>query len=163
MRKSRVERRSFLKIAAVATATSGCGRKSSWRFFSEAEAATMAALADQYIPEDSHPGAARAGVVNFLDIQLTKHYKPLQQRYRTGLAKLDDSARKLHGESFAELEPAQQHAMVVALESAEPDFFNMTLAHTMQGFYGSPRHGGNRDGVSWKMLGVPQPPVRGRA
>jgi gluconate 2-dehydrogenase gamma chain len=32
----------------------------------------------------------------------------------------------------------------------------------MQGFYGDPRHGGNRDRVSWKMLGVPYPPVRGR-
>jgi gluconate 2-dehydrogenase gamma chain len=32
----------------------------------------------------------------------------------------------------------------------------------MQGFYGDPRHGGNREGVSWKMLGLPYPPIRGR-
>jgi len=42
------------------------------------------------------------------------------------------------------------------------DAFEMVLAHTMQGFYGSPRHGGNRDYVSWTMLGVPPMPVRGR-
>jgi hypothetical protein len=24
----------------------------------------------------------------------------------------------------------------------------------MQGFYGSPTHGGNRDEASWKMLGI---------
>ena len=39
----------------------------------------------------------------------------------------------------------------------------MVVAHTMQGFYGSPRHGGNREAMSWRMLGVPDPPVRGRA
>ena len=33
---------------------------------------------------------------------------------------------------------------------------------TRQGFYGDPRHGGNRDAASWKMLALPFPPVRGR-
>jgi gluconate 2-dehydrogenase gamma chain len=41
-------------------------------------------------------------------------------------------------------------------------FFDMLVAHTMQGFYGDPRHGGNRERASWKMLGVASPPVRGR-
>ena len=36
-------------------------------------------------------------------------------------------------------------------------------SHTMQGFYGSPRHGGNRNAVSWKIPGVRNPPIRGRA
>ncbi len=38
----------------------------------------------------------------------------------------------------------------------------MVLDHCMQGFYGSPRHGGNKDYASWRMLGVPVSPVRGR-
>ena len=29
-------------------------------------------------------------------------------------------------------------------------FFDLVLSHTMQGFYGDPRHGGNRERVSWK-------------
>jgi len=33
----------------------------------------------------------------------------------------------------------------------------------MEGFYGSPRHGGNRDAVSWQMLGLAEPPPLGRA
>jgi gluconate 2-dehydrogenase gamma chain len=39
----------------------------------------------------------------------------------------------------------------------------MVIAHTMQGYYGDPRHGGNREAVSWCMLGVPVIPIRGRA
>jgi gluconate 2-dehydrogenase gamma chain len=37
------------------------------------------------------------------------------------------------------------------------------VSHTMQGFYGDPRHGGNRNWASWRMLGVPITPVRGRS
>jgi gluconate 2-dehydrogenase gamma chain len=33
----------------------------------------------------------------------------------------------------------------------------------MEGYYGAPRHGGNRDAVSWRMLGLDEPPLRGRA
>ena len=41
-------------------------------------------------------------------------------------------------------------------------FFALLREHAMMGFYGDPRHGGNKERVSWKMLGVPDPPVRGR-
>jgi gluconate 2-dehydrogenase gamma chain len=41
-------------------------------------------------------------------------------------------------------------------------FFRTLREHAMMGFYGDPRHGGNRDRVSWRMLGVPDPPIRGR-
>jgi gluconate 2-dehydrogenase gamma chain len=36
-------------------------------------------------------------------------------------------------------------------------------SHTLEGYYGAPRHGGNRGAVSWRMLGLAEPPVRGRA
>jgi gluconate 2-dehydrogenase gamma chain len=39
----------------------------------------------------------------------------------------------------------------------------MLRNHTLEGYYGSPRHGGNRNAVSWRMLGLTEPPVRGRA
>jgi gluconate 2-dehydrogenase gamma chain len=41
-------------------------------------------------------------------------------------------------------------------------FFALLREHTMMGFYGDPRHGGNKDRVSWRMLGVADPPIRGR-
>jgi gluconate 2-dehydrogenase gamma chain len=54
---------------------------------------------------------------------------------------------------------------VVVLEDIENRsrvFFDLILAHTLQGFYGDPRHGGNRNMASWRMLGLACPPVRGR-
>ena len=52
--------------------------------------------------------------------------------------------------------------MLREVEQKAKAFFDLVLAHTMQGFYGDPRHGGNREAVSWKMLALPFPPVRGR-
>lgn len=51
---------------------------------------------------------------------------------------------------------------MTALEKQDRRFFDMILAHTRQGFYGDPRHGGNREMASWRMLGLPTPPIRGR-
>jgi gluconate 2-dehydrogenase gamma chain len=42
------------------------------------------------------------------------------------------------------------------------DFFNLVLSHTMQGFYGSPIHGGNKDYMSFEMLRIDYPLVIGQ-
>jgi gluconate 2-dehydrogenase gamma chain len=39
-----------------------------------------------------------------------------------------------------------------AIEQTE--FFKQVRFHTILGFFGHPMHGGNRDGVGWKMLGL---------
>ena len=41
-------------------------------------------------------------------------------------------------------------------------FFNLVIYHTMQGFYGAPRHGGNKNYMSYKMMGLDFPLVIGR-
>jgi gluconate 2-dehydrogenase gamma chain len=64
--------------------------------------------------------------------------------------------------AFPDLPPEQQTEVLMEVETKDAEFFNLIRTHTMQGFYGDPRHGGNRDEVSWKMLGMPCPPVRGR-
>jgi gluconate 2-dehydrogenase gamma chain len=41
-------------------------------------------------------------------------------------------------------------------------FFNLVLRHCMQGFYGAPRHGGNKNYMSYQMMGLDFPLVVGR-
>lgn len=173
-----LNRRAFLQAAAVAAAaagtTIGCSRNPSpWRFFSVDEARALAAICDQIIPPDQDPGASWAGVVNFIDRQLCGPYKDLRSKYRLALAGVDQSSRAAHGKLFADLDSPQQIELLHQLEDGKAagpiwkqipssEFFSMVVDHTMQGFYGDPRHGGNRDGVSWKMLDLPYPPIRGR-
>jgi gluconate 2-dehydrogenase gamma chain len=41
-------------------------------------------------------------------------------------------------------------------------FFDLVRSHTMQGFYGSPIHGGNKDYMSFEMLRIDYPLVIGQ-
>jgi gluconate 2-dehydrogenase gamma chain len=162
----RLRRRKFLKIgvsAAVAGSAVSCTRiKSPWRFFTPEEARTVEAISEQIIPADQDPGAARAGVVNYIDRQLVGHYAEYQKTYRQGIASVEKASLTTFTARFVDLPFEQQTKVLHAIEKKEREFFSLIVPHTMQGFYGDPRHGGNRDRMSWKMLGVPYPPVRGR-
>ena len=82
--------------------------------------------------------------------------------YRAGLVEIDKVSAARFGKGFAGLDGQQQTGLLESLEGDAKRFFSTVIAHTMQGYYGDPRHGGNRDAVSWRMLGVPVIPIRGR-
>jgi gluconate 2-dehydrogenase gamma chain len=169
-----LSRREFIQLAAAASGTVSCsGSRSPWRFLRTGEARTLAAICDQLIPPDADPGADWAQVVNFIDVQLCGPFRELQPLYHDGIACVDQTSQSKFGKAFAELTSDQQFGILAALEQgaapkdiwktvAPRAFFETVLAHTMQGFYGDPRHGGNRARASWKMVGLTYPPVRGR-
>ena len=171
-----VGRRGFLKtgaVAAAATAVACAGPKGRWRSLTEEEATTLAAACDQIVPPDEDPGAAQAGVVTFIDRQLATKQTERAETYRRAIRALDATARRRHAQPFAALAFDAQTAILRDVEKGvvetedwtgvEPaPFFQHVLSHTMMGFYGDPRHGGNKERVSWRMLGIPDPPVRGR-
>jgi gluconate 2-dehydrogenase gamma chain len=176
-KRGRLRRRRFLQIgaaAALAGHTLSCtSSRSPWRFFTLEEGRTVEAICERIVPADDTPGAAWAGVSHYIDRQLLGMFKPHRKTYRAGIAAVDRTSRKLHGARFTELSAEKQDAVLTALErnEAPPEawqgvearpFFNLVATHTMQGFYGSPRHGGNREAVSWKIIGLPPAPVRGR-
>ena len=175
--KRGLSRRKFMQIAVTAAAAgpviSCTGTRSPWRFFTVAEARTLEAACERIIPADQDPGAAWAGVVAFIDRQLMGPYKRHRTIYRQSVAGLDQSSGILFGKNFIWLAADQQDLVLARLERGDAPgdlwkkqspqrFFELLMNHTMQGFYGDPRHGGNRDGISWRMLGLSYPPVRGR-
>jgi gluconate 2-dehydrogenase gamma chain len=162
-----------VSVAASGPAISCTGMISPWRFFTVEEARTVEAICERIVPADQDPGATAAGVVNFIDRQLVGYLKRWRRAYREGLAGVEQTSLALTGKKFVDL-PAEKHVEILtAMEKGSApggvwkrrspqEFFDLIVSHTLQGFYGDPRHGGNRDGVSWKMLGLPYPPIRGR-
>lgn len=171
-------RREFVKqlglaFGSVMFVPACAGYDSLWRFFTEAEAKTMVAFAEQIIPADKDPGATDANVINFIDKQLTGPYTRFQEMYRNGIPAIESSAKKLHQKAFYELEPMVQTTLMEQMQKGElpkeiwgdtnqQSFFRLALDHTMQGFYGSPRHGGNKNYVSYKMMRLDYPQVLGQ-
>ncbi len=155
--------------------TTASGQEPSWwRFFSQHESRLVDAIAEQIIPADEDPGAHDAGVVNFIDKQLVGHYQQFAESYRRGLIGVEETAAAMFGSGFLELGWDEQTKVLSALEagtapgetwqSESPSaFFRLIRNHTMQGFYGSPRHGGNRGYASYRMLDLDYPQIIGRS
>ena len=165
--KGTLARRDFMiaTIAAGTTLLPGCksARRGGWEFLTEESAETLKAICDQIIPADDFPSASEAGVLDYIDRQLVRHYRRHQKTYLEGLEQADRISRKCFGCALERASAEQQLAVVSAIEKENAAFFEMVRRHTFEGFYGSPRHGGNRDSVSWSMVGITEPPVLGRA
>ncbi len=126
------------------------------------QTATLRALIDRIIPADDDPGGWEAGVGDYLDRQFAGDLSHLLDLYRAGLDALELEAHTTAGRGFAELAPAAQDELlhrvevgdVVADWPVDPaEFFRAATEHAAEGFYGDPGNGGNRDGVSWGMIG----------
>jgi len=148
-------------------------KASSYRVFTDEEAACLIALCEQIIPADHDPGATDAGVIHYIDKQTAQRFPHELATYRQGIACLQASCRSQHGKPFEQLDGALQIDIMKEMEknklpadywgeTNQSSFFNQVLRRTMQGFYGSPRHGGNKDYVSYKMMRLDYPLLIGQ-
>jgi gluconate 2-dehydrogenase gamma chain len=173
-------RREFVRLFAGGTAVmlisfnTACRNKiSQWRYLNEEEIALLDAITEQIIPTDDFPGGKWANVSNFIDKQLNTYYRKHQLAYREGLSALEKTVIQMKNKKFEELPFAEQTAILEKMEAGvfsgdywkdhpPADFFNMVRQHSLQGFYGSPVHGGNREYISYHMLGLDYPNVIGQ-
>ncbi len=175
---NKFSRRKFIKIAALGAGTltlnvgglsliEGCATptSSSRSFLSNGEYSLVESIAEQIIPTDEWPGGREAGVANFIDIQLAGPYVRFQQDYRKGLAAIEDSCLNTYHKKFEDLPWNRQTQFLQDMEAGKlseniwkddfsKKFFELLRSHSMQGFYGSPRHGGDKDFVSYRMMGL---------
>jgi gluconate 2-dehydrogenase gamma chain len=124
------------------------------------------AITARLIPTDHEPGAVEAGCVNFIDKALANEDTDHRPLYRDGLRGLDAVARAHAGKPFVALPPAQQDAVLAALEDGKAagwseatprpeEFFEQVWQHTIWGFLADPKYGGNRNFAGWRVLGYP--------
>lgn len=161
-----------------------------YRFFSEEEATLTDAIVEQIIPTDEWLGAKGAGVTNFIDKQLVGPFSRFKTDYRSGLNSIIVTCQNIYGKKFEELSWCEQTEFLKEMErgtfsdieskntgnndnfwndnervwkkGADRSFFELIRSHTMAGYYGSPRHGGNYMYVSYRMIGLDIPTIQGR-
>ena len=126
--------------------------------FDAHQRSTLEAATGRIIPADRDPGALEAGVIDYIENTLAGYDAEHAPLYVDGIKELDKLAREKFGSAaFIQLRADEQDQILTVLEKQRSAFFSLLLEHTMQGFYGDPRHGGNRDRVGWKMIGFPGP------
>ena len=80
---------------------------------------TVVAMIDLIIPETDTPGAQGARVNEFIDVILTDWATPEErQHFLEGLAGVDKQSNELYGKNFASAAPAQQTALLRAMDDA---------------------------------------------
>ena len=173
-----MNRRNFIKKVGLLYSSilfyPACNRNvTPYRVFTNDEADCLIAICEQMIPADQDAGATDAGVIRFIDRQTHLRFPKDLPTYQKGIAALQASCKEQHGLLFEKLEQPAQIEILKRLEQGrlpaahwegigQPSFFNLVLNRTMQGFYGSPRHGGNKNYVSYRMLKLDYPLLIGQ-
>ena len=87
-------------------------------FFTQAQRATITAIAEQIIPATDTPGATDAGVPRFIELMVADWFDDTErQLFMTGLAEVESRAEG----SFAALPAQQQLALLQTLEEESSD------------------------------------------
>jgi hypothetical protein len=124
----------------------------------------LAAAIERIAPVDeAGPGALELGVLDY--IAATLDGAPEMPAWAEGLAALDGCAQARHGTDFAACSATERDAILADLERGragtdladESAFFDSLRDHVLQGMFGDPSYGGNRDGGGWKLIGYPGP------
>jgi gluconate 2-dehydrogenase gamma chain len=154
-------------------------------FFNAEEAAFVEAAVARLIPKHDQWGSAlEAGVPNYIDKQLAGAWGAGERLYRSGPwqpgtpsqgyqlpftpAELFRTAlrainQQLSATPFAQMSFDQQDSYLKSLEAGGKDlggvpsqvFFAHLWENTVEGFFSDPVYGGNRNMVSWRMIGFP--------
>lgn len=164
-------------------------RQGGLQYLTPHEFATVGAISERFIPADEMSISGKdAGCAIFIDRQLAGDYgnavavyrlgkfvkgTPEQgpqsaltpaQRYRLGIAALDQATQKQYGKAFVDLSGDQQDNVLTAMETNHINlgeevetkvFFELLLQNVREGFLSDPIYGGNKDMASWKMIGFP--------
>ena len=133
----------------------------------EAQAAAAGAALARMFPADPStgaPGAPELGLLGYLDAQLqTPDFQGLERMMLTGFDFLNRLARRRHKTSgFVALSSEQQDAIleelsrgaIEGLRFPQARFFATLHTFGLEGYWGAPHHGGNRDKLAWKWVDI---------
>jgi hypothetical protein len=150
---------SLLRIGApslVAITQAACTAKqesTAYKVLGPEEAADFAAIAAQIIPTTDTPGATEAGVIHFFDNAFAAEMSAMLSSARSGLAEFNAALAESYAgkDRFAALSSEEQDAFLATQESGS--FFNLCWQMTIVGFFAMSKYGGNKDHVSWDLIG----------
>ncbi len=127
-----------------------------------AQSQTLEAIVSRIIPADDTPGAVESGVLDYISAQLQGDMRGKISLYQAGLEATNAESLACYNCPFVHLPALQQDTLLTNLEQGQVrtpwpvssrEFFLMLVNHTAEGFYSDPAGGGNRDALSWKMIG----------
>jgi Gluconate 2-dehydrogenase subunit 3 len=125
------------------------------------ETRLLEAVADRIFPATDTPGAVEIGAVEYIRGALESDYQGFAPMYHDGLAAVERCARTRFGKTFVALSDADKDAVLADFEADRADyagaaeFFETVRCHVLEGVFGEPHYGGNRDLAGWRLVDFP--------
>jgi len=159
-RRAVIASATLIPIAAIKAAPQSASSPIPATVFSAEQRGILDALVGRLIPNDENgPGAVECGVPEYIDRCLADYLAAEKAAFFEGLSSLDAFARSSQGVAFVELAPDKQDAMLMAIESNQPPglfgFFNRARRLTLEGMFGDPIYGGNKNYAGWDLIRYP--------
>jgi gluconate 2-dehydrogenase gamma chain len=132
------------------------------------QSATLQAIVGRLVPADANgPSGTDAGAAAYIEKSLggglAGGLKNLAPLYNAGLSAVDAYASSAYGAAFTALPPDKQDAVLSDIEAGKATgftpssdvFFRVIHEHTLQGMFGDPVYGGNKNFAGWDLIGYP--------
>lgn len=162
--RSGVSRRTVIASAAfvpVAALTSAAQSVKS--VFTPEQRRTLEAFLNRLCPKDElGPGAVECGAGEYIDRQLGDYLSAEKATFLEGLATVDAFARSSQGAALADLSPEKQDEVLSAIDTGKASpaaraFFNRARRLMLEGMFGDPYYGGNKNFAGWDLIRYPGP------
>ena len=149
----------YLKLltpALVGITQSACSAKresAQFKVLTAREARDFAAIAARILPTTDTPGANEAGVVYFFDNAFASVMSEVLAEARASLSAFNAALFEVHpgAREFGDLDAEAQDDFLATQEAGQ--FFDLMWFMTIFGFFAMEKYGGNRDHVSWDLIG----------
>lgn len=130
-----------------------------------AQLRTLEAFIDRIVPKDElGPGAVECGAGNYMNRSLAGALAAEKEAFIEGLAATDTLARNTHGMGFADLSPEIRDELLTGMDNGTAagfpnarQFFARVRRLTLEGMFGDPYYGGNRNFAGWDLIRYPGP------
>ena len=165
---SEITRRTVIATAAivpVAALAASAQAPPAVNALSDAQLRILAAFVDRIIPKDElGPSASESDVPIYINRALGDYLAGEKTAFIEGLEATDAFARRSQDRPFIDLTAEQQDLVLTAMESGSangfpnaPAFFNRARRLTMEGMFGDPYYGGNKNFAGWDLIRYPGP------
>ena len=132
---------------------------------SDVQLRILAAFVDRIIPKDElGPSASECDVPVYINRALGDYLAGEKPAFIEGLEATDSLARRTQNAAFADLSPDKQDALLTAMDNGSADgfpnaraFFNRARRLALEGMFGDPYYGGNKNFAGWDLIKYPGP------
>jgi gluconate 2-dehydrogenase gamma chain len=166
-RHGEISRRTVIASAAIVpiAALTSVAQTPPSSALSDAQLRLVAAFVDRLIPKDElGPGASESGVPDYINGSLGDYLAAEKTMFIEGLEATDAFARRSQERPFVDLTSEKQDAVLTLMESGSAEgfanaraFFNRVRRLTLEGMFGDPYYGGNKNFAGWDLIKYPGP------